>query len=489
MMSDIRTWKKQMEEFFGEKSSHYSDVDIIGLSENGHAKIALDPKSVEPEKNQPIHDSDTPDQIRKNFKELSKNLKVEFVDDFEDYTNVKPKKTDGAKSVLPEGSEHNGESDMNDMRKLMDVIEDSYHNDVKEDEEKVAYDLTAEDIESIMSLILERLEEEIEELSTKASVRFDEHDHVEQAIEDIKEYLDQTVFPPRPTAAGEEALEELVSMIMDEKEEFDFSDPESIADHINTTLHYDKMDMTEDSTKTKHSKSEGVLGAVGGGLVGGAALGPVGAIGGAMLGHTLTDELELDDEFSEDDMQDHGLRRVRVEFDDGGFIDTNVSADVSDDEIRTYYGIGAEFNLGGSEDRMANVVKVEIDNEISEVAPVIGVAARALGGMVGGAARAVGGVVSGAAKAAGSAFGATAANRIADKYLDDDIDGYLEVDEDSLQNGYDDHHISDDEEMNGFPKRADSSRVKGRKFGLRGDNILDEGFERLEKKYKSFFNK
>lgn len=55
------------------------------------------------------------------------------------------------------------------------------------------------------------------------------------------------------------------------------------------------------------------------------------------------------------------LRHVRVTFDDGDTLDTNMASGVSDEEIRKYYAVGQEFNLGsGENDRMAKVVKVEI---------------------------------------------------------------------------------------------------------------------------------
>jgi hypothetical protein len=55
------------------------------------------------------------------------------------------------------------------------------------------------------------------------------------------------------------------------------------------------------------------------------------------------------------------LRIVRVTFDDGNVINTNMAAGVSDEEIKAYYAPGTEFNVGsGENDKMAKVTKVEI---------------------------------------------------------------------------------------------------------------------------------
>jgi hypothetical protein len=193
-MGDIRSWKSQMEELFGEKAPHYTDVDILGekqnsrlkghknrdntwgvdpemqvyittdskeaqdkrdwaagrgngpkdaeqelinmsrgyyvhihrdferytdpdkhpkstdgaksiLPENEHAKVDLDADSVKPKKDQPKHKSDSPETIHKNFKKMADKLNVDFVDDFYAYTEVKPKVSDGEKSILPESTD------------------------------------------------------------------------------------------------------------------------------------------------------------------------------------------------------------------------------------------------------------------------------------------------------------------------------------------------------------------------------------------------
>jgi hypothetical protein len=44
------------------------------------------------------HGPDTPERIKKNLHQMAKSLKLELVPGFDDYTDVKPKKTDGAES-------------------------------------------------------------------------------------------------------------------------------------------------------------------------------------------------------------------------------------------------------------------------------------------------------------------------------------------------------------------------------------------------------
>ena len=57
----------------------------------------------------------------------------------------------------------------------------------------------------------------------------------------------------------------------------------------------------------------------------------------------------------------HGLRAVRVKFDNGETLETDMAAHLTDAQIRDYYRIGKEFNLGaGGRDRMAKVKSVEI---------------------------------------------------------------------------------------------------------------------------------
>jgi len=62
-------------------------------------------------------------------------------------------------------------------------------------------------------------------------------------------------------------------------------------------------------------------------------------------------------------MQSKELRAVRVTYDNGETITTNMSAELTAEEIYTYYRIGRYFNIGffsGEDDRMAKVTKVEI---------------------------------------------------------------------------------------------------------------------------------
>jgi len=46
------------------------------------------------------HGPDSPERIKKNLHRMAKSLKLELVPGFDDYTHVKPKKTDGARSPL-----------------------------------------------------------------------------------------------------------------------------------------------------------------------------------------------------------------------------------------------------------------------------------------------------------------------------------------------------------------------------------------------------
>jgi len=54
------------------------------------------------------------------------------------------------------------------------------------------------------------------------------------------------------------------------------------------------------------------------------------------------------------------LRSVKVHFNDGNHLVTNMAAGLSDEEIRNYYAIGRSFNLGIVENNMAQVTKVVI---------------------------------------------------------------------------------------------------------------------------------
>lgn len=54
------------------------------------------------------------------------------------------------------------------------------------------------------------------------------------------------------------------------------------------------------------------------------------------------------------------LRAAKVTFSDGNEITTSLAAHLTDDEIRNYFKIGKEFNIGLVEDNVVKVVKVEI---------------------------------------------------------------------------------------------------------------------------------
>lgn len=58
---------------------------------------------------------------------------------------------------------------------------------------------------------------------------------------------------------------------------------------------------------------------------------------------------------------------VKVEFDNGETIETEVSKDATDDDIKDYYAVGKEFNLGqGGRDRMAKVKNVSVTRNVGE---------------------------------------------------------------------------------------------------------------------------
>jgi hypothetical protein len=54
------------------------------------------------------------------------------------------------------------------------------------------------------------------------------------------------------------------------------------------------------------------------------------------------------------------LREVRVTFDNGNIIETNMASHLNNDAILDYYKIGKTFNIGSSEDLLVKVSKVEI---------------------------------------------------------------------------------------------------------------------------------
>lgn len=61
------------------------------------------------------------------------------------------------------------------------------------------------------------------------------------------------------------------------------------------------------------------------------------------------------------------LRSVKVTFSDGSALTTSMAAHLSDEEIKEYYKVGKEFNLGhGDKDKKSKVSKVEILGDMSE---------------------------------------------------------------------------------------------------------------------------
>lgn len=62
-----------------------------------------------------------------------------------------------------------------------------------------------------------------------------------------------------------------------------------------------------------------------------------------------------------------GLRSVKITYSDGTVINTNMSAKMTDSDIRDYYKIGKTFNVGsGSKDKMLKVKKVDILEDVNE---------------------------------------------------------------------------------------------------------------------------
>ena len=55
-----------------------------------------------------------------------------------------------------------------------------------------------------------------------------------------------------------------------------------------------------------------------------------------------------------------GLRSVEITYDDGTVTKTNMSANLTDKEIRDYFKIGKSFNIGSIDDKMVKVKKVNI---------------------------------------------------------------------------------------------------------------------------------
>ena len=58
---------------------------------------------------------------------------------------------------------------------------------------------------------------------------------------------------------------------------------------------------------------------------------------------------------------------VKVTFDNGETIETEVADNATDDDIRNYYAVGKEFNLGqGGQDKMAKVKDVTVTRNVGE---------------------------------------------------------------------------------------------------------------------------
>ncbi len=60
-------------------------------------------------------------------------------------------------------------------------------------------------------------------------------------------------------------------------------------------------------------------------------------------------------------MKTNNLRSVRVTYSDGNTVLTSMAAGLTDKQIRDYFAIGRQFNIGnGPEDLLATVTAVEI---------------------------------------------------------------------------------------------------------------------------------
>jgi len=60
------------------------------------------------------------------------------------------------------------------------------------------------------------------------------------------------------------------------------------------------------------------------------------------------------------DQLDEGLRSVKVTFDNGYELSTSMASGLTDDEIKDYYKVGKQFNVGHIKDKMAKVKKIKI---------------------------------------------------------------------------------------------------------------------------------
>ena len=60
-------------------------------------------------------------------------------------------------------------------------------------------------------------------------------------------------------------------------------------------------------------------------------------------------------------LKESNLREIEVTFSDGSKLSTNMAAHLTDKEMKDYYKIGKEFNIGhGEKDKMVKVKSIKI---------------------------------------------------------------------------------------------------------------------------------
>lgn len=64
------------------------------------ARVQTDSAHSDQYLNSEDHGPDSPERIKNNLLHMAKSLRLELVDGFDDYTDVKPKRTDGELSPL-----------------------------------------------------------------------------------------------------------------------------------------------------------------------------------------------------------------------------------------------------------------------------------------------------------------------------------------------------------------------------------------------------
>jgi len=69
------------------------------------AKVNVDSAHSDEYLNSEKHGPDSPERIKKNLLKMAQSLNLEIVPGFDDYTDVKPSKTDGEKSPLSDAPE------------------------------------------------------------------------------------------------------------------------------------------------------------------------------------------------------------------------------------------------------------------------------------------------------------------------------------------------------------------------------------------------